>query len=163
MVVDAIAGAFKSFTDWRRAKSEEGVRKAEVAADNKARILEFRTRELEAQAKVNAAQVQANAAASAGTAKFTARDYAMWTAALAWSVHVGSGVVAWVMRAFYNQPDFPALPHDSNLFYVLCGTLGIGIGYRTFEKVKGVSRTCGTTDNAITTAKNLISNLRKEK
>jgi len=166
VIVDAIAGAVGKIVDWRRSKTEAGVKKAALVSQNKAKVLEFRTRELEALEKRNIAQANANIAAAAHNAKFTFRDFALWSAAIAWSLHLFSGVLAWVMKAFFDRPDFPSMPHDSQLFYILSSGLGVGVAYRSFEKVKGVSRTClpkGVAKGpggAINIAKGIVERLR---
>lgn len=150
MIIDAIAGAVGKIADWRKSKDEGKTKKA-------IKELNLRSELLAARERTNQAQVAANQAASAADAKFTFRDFAMWTAAIGWSLHIVSQALSWFMHAFKGVEDFPVMPLDDGLFHILSGGLGLGVLYRSWEKGKGVSRTC---QKPIAAVKSLVQKLQ---
>lgn len=110
----------------------------DVSPEKKA---EIEAKLLEIEATVQQGQMEINKVEAASSSLFVSgwRPMIGWVGAGALGMqYLVSPLISWVARLIWNESiDLPALDVEA-LWPLLGGILGLG-GYRTFEKVKGVS------------------------
>lgn len=106
-----------------------------IEAELQAKLIEF-------EAQMSQAQNQVNAVEAASPNLFVSgwRPCVGWVCAIAFAWQfVGQPIFSWVYILVVHQPA-PVVPLQADaLMTVLIGMLGLG-GYRTFEKIKGVTK-----------------------